>query len=288
MAGNRHNDPADDPPPFPAAPPHGHRARFGYRPPPYGPYNPYAAYPGPYPGGIYEDYSDDEYDDYDGYGYGGYGGYGGHGGYGRGYGGYGDWDDDEYGYGFGGYGGGYGFGGGLGYPFGRDGYGMYDDVPPPAPAAPAPAPAPAADAPAPPPPDPNTIGLVNALANAPPGPRHIYRAGVTQLHSSGYVTLHVILNGLKPWEAGAAGQRPEFQIVEADAEWPVRRLMDSVGKKGPGWVLTEAVELGAGTWRKGTSIKWEDDIAMEPLENVGWSGRRGGRLPPVWLAVHRA
>jgi hypothetical protein len=91
------------------------------------------------------------------------------------------------------------------------------------------------------------------------------------------------------------------------------------GKAAPkGWAITEVVEKGDGAWAKvcdasetssehsyprtedrhcvrantssptqGTTIEHGGERAGASLSSMGWTGKRGEGLPPVWVVVHK-
>lgn len=83
------------------------------------------------------------------------------------------------------------------------------------------------------------------------------------------------------------------------------------GKCEPkGWAITEVVEKGDGAWAKvrcvfpslsllhvwwsmltiasqGSTIEHGGDKGNGSLANMGWTGKRGESLPPVWVVVHK-
>jgi hypothetical protein len=90
------------------------------------------------------------------------------------------------------------------------------------------------------------------------------------------------------------------------------------GKAEPkGWAITEVVEKGDGAWAKvcdasvastsnaanthskmrihtntssptkGTTIEHGGERAGCSLSSMGWTGKRGEGLPPVWVVVHK-
>ena len=81
----------------------------------------------------------------------------------------------------------------------------------------------------------------------------------------------------------------------------VRRTTESDACKG--WAVTEAVEIGGGNWAKvisilpevvncinavqGSTIEYNSAKSDGKLKDMAWSTKRGDKLPPVWLVVHK-
>jgi hypothetical protein len=40
--------------------------------------------------------------------------------------------------------------------------------------------------------------------------------------------------------------------------------------------------------QQGTTIEYGGDRAGASLSSMGWTGKRGDSLPPVWVVVHKA
>lgn len=40
--------------------------------------------------------------------------------------------------------------------------------------------------------------------------------------------------------------------------------------------------------QQGTTIEYDGDRAGSSLSSMGWTGKRGDSLPPVWVVVHKA
>lgn len=39
--------------------------------------------------------------------------------------------------------------------------------------------------------------------------------------------------------------------------------------------------------QQGTTIEYDGDRAGASLSRMGWTGKRGDSLPPVWVVVHK-
>lgn len=119
---------------------------------------------------------------------------------------------------------------------------------------------------------------------------------------SQHTMLHIFSKAAPIWESKYQGQNLGFKMFKVNTDFLVKRVVERVLKKSAaedkeeckGWCVTEVVEGGNGVWRKGTTIKYEDDKAKGTLESMGWNSKRGGEggegggLPPVWLVVHKA
>lgn len=106
-----------------------------------------------------------------------------------------------------------------------------------------------------------------------------------------------------------------FKIFNVATNFTPDMVIENVlgGKAEPkGWAITEVVEKGDGAWAKvrsstaarlplinenltnklstqqGTTIEYGGDRAGSSLSSMGWTGRRGDSLPPVWVVVHKA
>ncbi|KAM0718047.1 hypothetical protein Q7P37_006379 [Cladosporium fusiforme] len=181
------------------------------------------------------------------------------------------------------------------YPPPHPAYQVAYAVPPPA-YQPAPAPAPASskkstsskkEAPkaAPPPPASEHHSAKNA--NAPPK----LRDGMNYMFPAEHTKLHIFNKSSRVWEDKYKGKTMDFKIFTVSTNFTPGMVIENViSKKGDdakGWAVTEVVERGDGMWSKGTTIEYGSDKAGGSLSTMGWTGKRGDALPPVWVVVHK-
>ncbi|KAI9814291.1 MAG: hypothetical protein M1832_005931 [Thelocarpon impressellum] len=113
--------------------------------------------------------------------------------------------------------------------------------------------------------------------------------GINYLYPPKHTMLHVILNGVLPYETPVQDMR--FKIFLAPCNVTVKQLISLLGA-GEGaddkCGVTECVELGYGRWGKGISVFRADGAKCDQtLEDIGWDAERGDTKKPVWLAVHK-
>ncbi|KAF7197479.1 hypothetical protein HII31_01289 [Pseudocercospora fuligena] len=120
------------------------------------------------------------------------------------------------------------------------------------------------------------------------------RPGVNYLFAekSAHTILHIFSKAAPIWEEKYHGQNLNFKMFKVATSFQVKTIIERILKKAgddcKGWSVTEVVEGGCGVWRKGTTIKYEDDKGKGDLNGMGWNEKRGDKLPPVWLVVHKA
>ncbi|TKA77534.1 hypothetical protein B0A55_02262 [Friedmanniomyces simplex] len=110
------------------------------------------------------------------------------------------------------------------------------------------------------------------------------------------LTLHIFNPAAKIWLPRYKHRALAFKIFHANTQKTVRQMIEYVkgakASEGPekcaGWAATECIEVGDGTFLKGTTIEYTSDKAKSTFEECGWNGRRGRDLPPVWIAVHKS
>ncbi|KAK0283803.1 hypothetical protein LTR35_006262 [Friedmanniomyces endolithicus] len=196
--------------------------------------------------------------------------------------------------------------------------GVYGIAQPPAP------PKEAAAPPAPPPPPKEedkkpAAKKPDADKKKPPKPNP--RAPPTLLPGTNYMfpmetlTLHIFKPASKIWLPKYKGRPLPFKIFYASTQKTVKQMIEYVkgakssegAEKCGGWAATECIEVGDGTFLKGTTIEYGSDRAKSTFEACGWNGRRGQDLPPVselallnarlevmltigkvWIAIHKS
>jgi hypothetical protein len=147
--------------------------------------------------------------------------------------------------------------------------------PPPAPHAskatpPSPKSSPPAPKPAPPPPS----------AGAGLHPRATLLAP-----ASATTVVHLLDRGFKPWAAPYT--QFDFSLHQVPVAVTLEALVGVVypagdkGAKENG--VVEAIEVGDGTWIRGSAFKAGEEASKQTLEKVGWSASRGRGRKPVWL-----
>jgi len=120
-----------------------------------------------------------------------------------------------------------------------------------------------------------TLGLAPAPAPAPapvfagPGPVACFRV--------------VSLGTPKPWKN--PGVRFSGTPMEIPCSFTGQQLVQHLAGGQAGVAVTEFIELGGGKWSKGRTMKAGDAKFNEPIEGLGWSGKRG-KENPIWLLVH--
>ncbi|KAI7488234.1 hypothetical protein KC351_g2142 [Hortaea werneckii] len=115
-----------------------------------------------------------------------------------------------------------------------------------------------------------------------------------------FTQLHIFNKGVKIWEDRWRGDRKAFKAFTVDIHWPVRTIIERTRNQTnaettaeqqaaacSGWAVTEVIEVGDNTFFKGTTVAYGSDKAKVSLASMGWNGRRGKSLPPVWLTVHK-
>ncbi|KAI6824443.1 hypothetical protein KC332_g8892 [Hortaea werneckii] len=115
-----------------------------------------------------------------------------------------------------------------------------------------------------------------------------------------FTQLHIFNKGVKIWEERWRGDRKAFKAFTVDIHWPVRSIIERTRYHNNaettteqqaaacnGWAVTEVIEVGDNTFFKGTTVAYGSDKAKVSLASMGWNGKRGKSLPPVWLTVHK-
>ncbi|KXT00850.1 hypothetical protein AC578_966 [Pseudocercospora eumusae] len=154
----------------------------------------------------------------------------------------------------------------------------------------------------PPPPKPSSLAPSHCSkkSDSKPPPASDYappslRPGINYLFASpnNHTILHIFSKAAPIWEEKYHGQNLNFKMFKVATSFRVKTVIERILKKTEeqeeckDWAVTEVVEGGCGVWRKGTTIKYEDDKAQGELVSMGWNEKRGGELPPVWLVVHK-
>ncbi|KAL9094372.1 MAG: hypothetical protein Q9165_003222 [Trypethelium subeluteriae] len=90
-------------------------------------------------------------------------------------------------------------------------------------------------------------------------------------------------------EAGPPKQNGslKFQPWQIDSTKTVQDILEHLGKGDDSWSLVEYHELGDGNWDQGTTVGYKDERAKKSISTFGWTPKRGGLLPPVWLATEK-
>ncbi|KAI7548900.1 hypothetical protein KC331_g4130 [Hortaea werneckii] len=118
-----------------------------------------------------------------------------------------------------------------------------------------------------------------------------------------FTRLHIFNKGVRIWEEKWRGDRKAFKAFTVDIHWPVRSIIERTRNHNTadetttteqqaaavcsGWAVTEVIEAGDNTFLKGTTVAYGSDKAKVSLASMGWNGKRGTSLPPVWLTVHK-
>ncbi|KAI7340635.1 hypothetical protein KC315_g571 [Hortaea werneckii] len=117
-----------------------------------------------------------------------------------------------------------------------------------------------------------------------------------------FTRLHIFNKGVRIWEEKWRGDRKAFKAFTVDIHWPVRSIIERTRNHNnaetttteqqaaavcSGWAVTEVIEAGDNTFLKGTTVAYGSDKAKVSLASMGWNGKRGKSLPPVWLTVHK-
>ncbi|OQO11377.1 hypothetical protein B0A48_05633 [Cryoendolithus antarcticus] len=125
-------------------------------------------------------------------------------------------------------------------------------------------------------------------ANAPP----TVPAGGNYMFPPQHTKLHIFNKAAKVWHPKYATQKLKFKIFTASTLLtPAMVIENTIGTSGDAaneWVVTEVFEQGDGRWAKGSTIAYTARRAKDSLAGMGWTARRGGDQPPVWLTVHKA
>ncbi|KAI7227006.1 hypothetical protein KC330_g8591 [Hortaea werneckii] len=119
-----------------------------------------------------------------------------------------------------------------------------------------------------------------------------------------FTQLHIFNKGVRIWEEKWRGDRKAFKAFTVDIHWPVRSIIERTRNYNTavdndetataaaaacrGWAVTEVIEAGDNTFLKGTTVAYGSEKAKVSLASMGWNGKRGKSLPPVWLTVHKA
>ncbi|OCK83726.1 hypothetical protein K432DRAFT_379272 [Lepidopterella palustris CBS 459.81] len=118
-----------------------------------------------------------------------------------------------------------------------------------------------------------------------PGGLH---SGVNLLYGPEYTVIKRITGNKPPWEQ-ASNFNFEFNDLKADCNWNIRQLINALrpNEDNAGWAVTQVLEMGHGKFIKGSTIPFDGDKGSQNLKDVGWTGRCGSVLPPVWVWVHK-
>ena len=79
----------------------------------------------------------------------------------------------------------------------------------------------------------------------------------------------------------------KFQPWQIDSAKTVRDILEHLEKGDGKWSLVEYYEVGDGNWTKGITVSYKDERAKKAIPRFGWTSKRGGTLPPVWLATEK-
>lgn len=121
---------------------------------------------------------------------------------------------------------------------------------------------------------------MNGASGPPPGMNYLY----PQHHTC----VHLLLDGYLPW--ANPGTEFRFKLYTPATCLTIRELIHQLGtektidmKMG----LTECLEVGDGTWLKGSTFFFSDARSEQTLAAVGWDQTRGmGDRKPVWVTLH--
>ncbi|KAI6896819.1 hypothetical protein KC318_g10514 [Hortaea werneckii] len=118
-----------------------------------------------------------------------------------------------------------------------------------------------------------------------------------------FTQLHIFNKGVRIWEEKWRGDRKAFKAFTVDIHWPVRSIIERTRNHNTadetttteqqaaavcsGWAVTEVIEAGDNTFLKGTTVAYGSEKAKVSLASMGWNGKRGTSLPPVWLTVQK-
>ncbi|KAI9725374.1 MAG: hypothetical protein M1828_003224 [Chrysothrix sp. TS-e1954] len=105
--------------------------------------------------------------------------------------------------------------------------------------------------------------------------------GAQYLYPASHVTVKCIQTQV--WKT--PGAQFDFQELVVGTSWTVKELIEGLGG-GKGYAVTEVVEVGDGTWSKGTTVKHDDkDGAKLNLEKLGWTAKRGNEQEPLYIVL---
>jgi len=123
------------------------------------------------------------------------------------------------------------------------------------------------------------------------GARPRFSNGELYIFPEKHTTFHIAHSiDFKPWErpgarfAWRAFLCPQsFTIKEL-----IRRLIQNVGPDESKVGIVEMIELGSGTWLKGSEFHLDEDKSKQTLAEIGWDEHRGSTKRPTWLYVMSA
>ncbi|KAI9890118.1 MAG: hypothetical protein M1814_004517 [Vezdaea aestivalis] len=113
--------------------------------------------------------------------------------------------------------------------------------------------------------------------------------GANYLFPTEHTSLHIVQAPCAPWDLPPGTPFP-FHIYRCPSSLTIKGLLSSLGVEGEPYRIgvSECLELGNGSWTKGTTVMANEERAEKQLEWFGWDESRGtGPKPPVWLMVER-
>ncbi|GAB7360473.1 hypothetical protein MBLNU230_g8425t1 [Neophaeotheca triangularis] len=121
------------------------------------------------------------------------------------------------------------------------------------------------------------------------------REGTNYMFPPTHTMLHIFNKAAPIWEPHYQNQNLDFKIFKVGTNFSVEDVIERVRgvggdeagrEKCEGWAAVEVVEVGDGRWVRGSAVRYGSCKAKGGrLGELGWGGKRGGDLPPVWIVV---
>ena len=112
--------------------------------------------------------------------------------------------------------------------------------------------------------------------------------GVAYLFPDSHTIIHFLFDGTRPFD-GHPGCTPEFTALKIPTTMTVADLMRRLGVPdydNDRFGVTECVEVGDGSWTKGSTYILSEEKTKKTLKAIGWDDSRGVANKPVWIAIY--
>lgn len=112
--------------------------------------------------------------------------------------------------------------------------------------------------------------------------------GVAYLFPNSHTIIHFFYDGHLPFSR-VPEEKHEFVVLKVPITMTVAGLMQQLGVPGSDrdrFGVTECIDVGNGTWTKGTTYILSQDKSQKTLKAIGWDDSRGTTSKPIWLAVY--
>ncbi|MCJ1480834.1 hypothetical protein MMC06_000989 [Schaereria dolodes] len=113
--------------------------------------------------------------------------------------------------------------------------------------------------------------------------------GIGYIFPQNHTIFHIVTGNHLPWEC--PGARFRFSVFRTPTLITIQELIEQASTESddnPARGITECIEVGDGSWRRGSSFTLNDDPdrLKQTIKSLGWDESRGTIAKPVLLALH--